>query len=61
MVSLLLFFFLFFFFFLCLYCLWIRQDVESYSRADAIEVKARVLVDQLPALETQVKELEAKL
>lgn len=33
----------------------------SYSRVDIAEAKTKVLANQLPALEAQMKELEAKL
>lgn len=39
----------------------LRQDVESRSRVVVVEAKAKVLVDQLLALEAQVKELEVEL
>lgn len=38
----------------------VRREVESHNRVDAAETKARVLMDQAPSLEAQIKELETE-
>lgn len=39
----------------------LQWDVESRGRVNTVEVKAKVLVEKLPTLEAQVKELEIEL